>query len=166
MQNPVPVLSAQRNSFCMHVCVCARTPTHRQEKQSRLLILRCATSHLRRGRKQHCPNQGPASMEIISRKDTAARKHILCSQLLLFPQTEHPHEVLVSESSTLLNSSWAVLPPKPPCPAAESPLGIFSPLSLGWFFFGGGGGEGWEDLHKMIKLPKGNQSKPKARLQT
>lgn len=140
MQNPVPVLSAQRNSFCMHVCVCARTPTHRQEKQSRLLILRCATSHLRRGRKQHCPNQGPASMEIISRKDTAARKHILCSQLLLFPQTEHPHEVLVSESSTLLNSSWAVLPPKPPCPAAESPLGIFSPLSLGWFFFGGGGG--------------------------
>lgn len=165
-----------RGGGCVHVC--ARTQTHRQEKQSRLLILHGATSHLQRGRKRHCPNQGPASMEIISRRDTAARKHILCSQLLLFPQTAHPREVSVSESSTFAellmggcSSTRGGSRPRAPCPAAESPLGNFIPLSpvhcfgfglvvwLVWFLFFFGGGSFARNSQTPEQKPKQSESR-------
>lgn len=66
---------------CLHrelafacTCVCARTQRHRQEKQSRLLILHCATSHLRQGRKQHCPNQGPCKHGNYKQKGHSSQK--------------------------------------------------------------------------------------------
>lgn len=132
------VLFAQRRSFC--TCVC--TWTHQQEKQSRPLILHSATSHLWPGTRQPCPKQGPAGMEIISRRDTAAKNtHPLLSASAPSSSSASTGGSGVREQhfAELLRGIWSSARgkshPRGPHPTAEPPLGRSIPLAPAWRSF-------------------------------
>lgn len=68
VQNPVSALFAESISFCVH------TQTNGQEKQSRLLILRCATSHLKAGEEAALPQPGTCKHGNYKQKGYSSQK--------------------------------------------------------------------------------------------